>query len=149
MAKSYGYRSKTLLREEGFVVAKVKILLTSGKVGTEVGRSKVGVVSSNINVLLEDARLNAVSSFLYKNGYSVTKENYESLDMDKVQSAELVDYDIYYTQNQFNSFDSFNTKHGRYIVRRDSKGRIRNRYKETSKVHKKGLQKDFFVRSFK
>lgn len=137
----FGFRTKAILNEEGFYEGKFLIVTNEGRQLTEIGRSKNGVPAVDWKTLREDARLNAVSKVLYREGYFVDKSNYENLDLDKIDKAEVIDYNFYYLENQFMTFSRMKrrvkTKKGietrNYIVDRDSKGRFKKVYRDTAR----------------
>lgn len=139
-----GFRSKSILDRRGFIEAKFEIS-TSNATGQEIGRSYERNVKDNHKLMLEDARLNAVSKFLYKEGYFVEKSNYEELDIDKVKSVKLLDYNFYYTENEFQSYSNVKRTYKKkgqvsYIVQRDRRGRFVKFYNNNSRESSKKLK---------
>jgi hypothetical protein len=125
-----GFPTKTSLRARGFIEVKFIITTKNKKVFQEFGYSRAAIVKGSEEDLIEDARLNAVSKVMYREGYFVGRENYEDLDQEQVTSVKMIDYQIYYIENkEFNSFSTYKRKDKTYVVERDSRGR----FKTTSK----------------
>ena len=138
-----GFRSKARLRAEGYMRGRWEFITNEGRKVIETGFSKVGVVASNWRVLTEDTRLNAMSKVLYREGYFVDRENYERLDQDKIKRARLLDYNFYYTQNQFMNFSRFRNRRNQVVVvERDSRGRFASRKIEDESQEKKEIKEN-------
>lgn len=119
-----GFKSKQRLRAEGFLQAEWKFEMKSGLVRKEVGFSTGGIPANDWRVMIEDSRLNAISVLLYRQGYFVSRENYEDLDEDIIRSSTLLTYDFYYTQNQFMKYSKYKSRGNEFIAERNSRGRF-------------------------
>lgn len=135
-----GFRTQTEFPAEAFLEARYRITLTNGESGTEYGYT-TNVPSQYSKQMFEDARLHAVSKFLYRRGYFVDKSNYQELDMERVKDVKLLSYSYYYTENQFQSFSTFTQRGRRVMVERDSKGRFIKR-KTGARVGKSVVEED-------
>ena len=147
MSQKFGFKTKSVINERGFFAGQFLVVLKNGNRQTIEGRSKERMVSRNYKTMIEEARLHAVSQVLYKNGYYVEASNYEELDIDKVSRVELIDYNFYYTENQFQTYSKVERnykKKGRvsYVVERDSKGRFAKFHKDNSKEISSNYKRD-------
>lgn len=149
--KKFGFRSKAILDRRGFFSGMFIVTSTNGSTGKVEGRSKERNVKDNSKQMLEDARLHAVSQFLYKNGYYVEASNYEELDIDKIKSVKLSSYNFYYTENEFQSYSSIKKEYKKkgkvsYVVQRDKRGRFVKFYPDNSRDSSKNIKKTIDVK---
>lgn len=103
------------------------VVLNNGETYKEYGYSN-GNPLLDSKVMFEGASLNAKCKVLYRNGYFVDQQNYEELDIEKVDDAKLLDYNFFYPENEFSTYETHKNKKDQFVMtRRNRKGQIKER----------------------